>query len=208
MDGVGTSILGRPRPPSRDRRAPTTSHSRYTLIWEEPFKRTVTDVVCDNTRESALAESGQTFKVRHSRYSAAQLAPAREALAMIHTVTDEFAAEVATLCATPVHEDQWQRFLDLYVPRQAPSGAPLSPRAASLADRKRATLQKLYMHDSRVAPWAGTAHGVLQAANTYEHHEGTVRSTTRAERNMLRTVTGEWGRVDRAAHATLQRVLG
>lgn len=26
-----------------------------------------------------------------------------------------------------------------------------------------------------VASWAGTAHGVLQAINTYEHHEGTVR---------------------------------
>ena len=36
MDGVGTSILGRPRPSSRDRRAPTTSNHRYTLIWEEP----------------------------------------------------------------------------------------------------------------------------------------------------------------------------
>ena len=32
MGGVRTSILGRPRPLSRDRRA-----GRYTLIWEEPL---------------------------------------------------------------------------------------------------------------------------------------------------------------------------
>ena len=33
MDGVGTSIVGRPRRLSADRRARPT----YTLIWEEPF---------------------------------------------------------------------------------------------------------------------------------------------------------------------------
>ena len=37
------------------------------------FKRTVTDVVCDNTREAALAEKGQAYKVKHSRNSHAQL---------------------------------------------------------------------------------------------------------------------------------------
>ena len=36
MDGVGTSIVGRPRRLSADRRARPT----YTLIWEEPVSRT------------------------------------------------------------------------------------------------------------------------------------------------------------------------
>ncbi len=43
------------------------------------YKRTVTDTVCDNTRELALAEAGQEVKVKHSRYSRAQLGPARQA---------------------------------------------------------------------------------------------------------------------------------
>ena len=34
MDGVGTSIVGRPRRLPADRRARPT----YTLIWEEPLK--------------------------------------------------------------------------------------------------------------------------------------------------------------------------
>ncbi len=42
------------------------------------YKRTVTDTVCDNTRELALSEPGQQFKVKHSRHSHAQLAPARQ----------------------------------------------------------------------------------------------------------------------------------
>ena len=45
------------------------------------YKRTVTDTVCDNTRELALSESGQEFKIKHSRNSRLQLAPARQALA-------------------------------------------------------------------------------------------------------------------------------
>jgi hypothetical protein len=48
---------------------------------------------------------------------------------------------------------------------------------------------------------------VLQAVNTYEHHEGTVRGATRADRNMLRTVTGDFGKVDRATWKQLQAVL-
>ena len=54
------------------------------------FKRTVTDTICDSTRESAIAESGQTYNVKHSRYSQAQLAPALE---MVHSLADGFAAE-------------------------------------------------------------------------------------------------------------------
>src|SRR5664280_1495356 len=49
------------------------------------FKRTVTDTVCDNTRELALAETGQQYKIKHSRYSGMRIAEAREALSMIHT---------------------------------------------------------------------------------------------------------------------------
>jgi phage/plasmid-like protein (TIGR03299 family) len=172
------------------------------------FKRTVTDTVCDNTREMALSEKGQTYKVKHSRHSHAQLAPAREALAMVHTVADDFTAEVAKLCAIEVSRGHWNQFLDRHVPRKDPkTGKQLDGRALTLADNKRAALNRLYDHDARVAPWAGTAHGVVQAVNTYEHHEAIVRGASRPERNMLRAVTGEFGRLDRSTFDTLSQVL-
>ena len=153
------------------------------------FKRTVTDTVCDNTREIALAEAGQAYKVKHSRYSRAKLADARAALAMVHTLADDFAAEVAALCAIEVSPPQWQAFLDAEVPRvDTTTGQPLTGRARTLAEHKRDALNRLYRHDQRVTPWAGTAQGVLKAVNTYEHHESTVRGATRPERNMLRAV--------------------
>jgi len=64
----------------------------------------------------------------------------------------------------------------------------------------------LYRADPRVSPWAGTGHGVLQAVNTYEHHEGVVRGE-RAERNGLKTITGDFGRLDRSTWKTLTAIL-
>lgn len=171
------------------------------------YKRTVTDTVCDNIRELALSEAGQEFKVRHSRNSRAQLAPARQALEMVHTLADDFAAEVQQLCNTTVTDAQWTAFLDRHVPRvDERTRRPLEGRALTLADRKRQALQQLYQGDPRVAPWAGTAQGVLQAVNTYEHHEGAVRGD-RVERNNLKTINGDFGQLDRRTWRTLQPLL-
>jgi len=41
---------------------------------------------------------------------------------------------------------------------------PLTGRSQTLADTKRDTLTTRYRADPRVSPWAGTAHGVLQAS--------------------------------------------
>ena len=173
------------------------------------FKRTVTATVCDNTRGLALAEKGQQVKVKHTRGSRAQLAPARAALAMVHTLADEFTTEVAQLCATTVTDRQWATFFDQHVPILDPaSGQPLTGRSLTMADKKRGRLEALYRRDHRVAPWAGTAYGVLQAVNTWEHHDSVVRGAERSERNMLRTVNGDFGQLDRSTWHMLSAVLG
>lgn len=56
-----------------------------------------------------------------------------------------------------------------------------------MADSKRARLDELYVYDPRVAPWTGTAHGVLQAVNTWARHHATVRGSDRADRNAYKT---------------------
>jgi hypothetical protein len=42
---------------------------------------------------------------------------------LVHTLADEFAAEVAQLCATTVTPTKWSRFLDLHVPAWTPRGS-------------------------------------------------------------------------------------
>lgn len=149
------------------------------------FQRVVTNVVCDNTMSAALGESGQRIKVRHSRHSRLRLGEARQALAIVHTIADDFAAQVAELAAITVTDRQWARFLDTKVTTIGDAG-----RGRTLAERKQDSLTRLWNHDARVAQWRGTAWGVVQAVNTYVHHEQTVRGMARAERNMLRAVDG------------------
>ncbi len=169
------------------------------------YKPTVTDTVCDNTRACALAEKGQEFKVTRTANSRAPLGPARQALAMMPTLAQDSAA-VTELCATDVSGRQWQQFLDQHAPRTDDAGKPLEGKARTLAEAKREDLNQLYRNDPRVAPWLGTAHGVVQAVNTYEHHGGTIRGN-RPERNGLKSINGDFDRLDRTNWQALRTVL-
>jgi hypothetical protein len=123
-------------------------------------------------------------------------------------MADDFAAEVRQLCSIAVSDRQWRDFLDAHVPAMdRKTGQPLTERAKKSAERKRETLTALYTSDPRVVPWTKTAHGVLQAVNTYEHHETTVRGVSRPERNMLKTVSGDVGKLDRSTWHQLSRAL-
>lgn len=169
------------------------------------YKRVVTNVVCDNTMSAALrSEHGQQVKVRHSRNSAGRLGEVRDALAVVHTIAVDFAAQVAELTRITVTDSQWRAFVDAHAPLP-PSGVP--SRALTMAETKRASLARLWDHDARVTPWRGTGWGVVQAVNTYTHHEQSVRGMDRAERNMLRAVDGGVDALDSGTVATLRRVL-
>ena len=165
------------------------------------FKRAVTNIVCDNTMFAGLAELGQQIKIKHSRYSKLRLAEARDALNIVYEIADDFTAEVARLCQTKVTGAEWAAFLDAHAPLPDDKG-----RARTMAETKRDTLTRLWNHDNRVSPWHGTAWGVIQAVNTYTHHEQTVRGAGRVERNMLRAVTGGVDELDHATLATLRSV--
>jgi phage/plasmid-like protein (TIGR03299 family) len=167
------------------------------------FGRKVTNVICDNTHGIAMSERGQQIKIRHSRYSKLKLTEARQALNVIHEITSDFAAEVTRLCSIDVSDAAWAAFLDAHAPLPEAAG-----RGRAMAERKRETLTRLYDRDQRVAPWRGTGWGVLQAVNTYTHHEGIVRGAARAERNMLNAVTGRTDDLDQQTLDTLAGVLG
>lgn len=171
------------------------------------FKRTVTNVVCDNTHAAALSENGETFKARHTSGSQLKLAEARTALNIVHAMADDFAAEVKELCETTVTEDQWNKFLD-----EVTAASTDSKAAKTRSENKRDVLNRLYKLDVRCAPWKGTKYGVVQTMNTFEHHEAGTKnrggvSATRFERNMLKAAKGEWETFDRQTVATLDKVL-
>lgn len=172
------------------------------------YKRTVTNTVCDNTMSAALGEKSATVKVRHSRHSNLKLADARAALDIVHTIGDDFARQVAQLANVTVSDGDFARFLDMLAPLADPkTGEQKKGRGLTLATNKRTKLAEMYENDNRVAPWAGTAWGVVQLVNTYEHHAGTVKGMSRADRNMLRAVKGETEKSDADTLATLTNLL-
>ncbi|WP_410595421.1 DUF932 domain-containing protein [Amycolatopsis sp. lyj-23] len=176
--------------------------SSHDASLKSRYKRVVTNVVCDNTMNIGLREDGQEVAVVHKRNSALQLLSARDALHIVHTVADDFAAEVKKLCQTTVTDRAWKAFLDAHTPIPEQPG-----RGRTNAANKRSALTRLWTSDSRVSPWKNTGWGVVQAVNTHLNHEAVIRGAGRAERNMTRVMTGELGKHDRTAAATLHKVL-
>jgi phage/plasmid-like protein (TIGR03299 family) len=165
------------------------------------YKRTVINVVCDNTMGIALAGGGRVIKIKHSPNSRLDVLSAREALDVVTILGDDFAAQVRALCETEVPEKTWNEFVRAHVPDGE------SDRSKINASAHRAELHRLWTSDSRVEPWKGTAWGVVQAVNTYGHHYASVRGASRAQRAIEHTVTSHAEKTDNATLATLDKVL-
>lgn len=163
-------------------------------------------VVCDNTLSAALGEKVNRVKVRHSRHSLGKVQEVRDALGIVHQVADDFAAQVEALTAQDVSDRQWKRFVEEYAGLDAAMKKGQG-HSLTLAENKVNTLSAMWNTDERVAPWAGTAYGVVAAVNTYTHHEAIVRGAGRAERNMERTVKGEWDALDAGTLSLLDKVM-
>jgi phage/plasmid-like protein (TIGR03299 family) len=150
---------------------------------------------------AGLSEIGQQISYRHRGDPEFNVVDAREALAIVHTTADDFAAEVAALCRTEVSEKAWRAFLELHVP------ATDTKHGRTMAEHKRGTLTQLWVSDERVSPWRNTAWGVVQAVNTHAHHYKAVRNASRPERNMSRVVDGSAHKLDSATIKEINRVL-
>ena len=178
----------------------TTSHNGK---FATTFKAVDTFVVCDNTHACALAEDGQQYKLRHSKYSTMKLQNARDALGIIHQGIDNSVAEITALSNWEVSSQEFARVMDILCP--VPKLEDSTQTAVTRAENKRGAIAGLYAHDDRVAPWAGTALGVLQAFNTWEHHVNGSKKN-RVERNILNIMSGKTEKADNKVIETLRLV--
>jgi len=166
------------------------------------YKKVVTQTVCDNTMNIALSENGESYKLKHTRYSGMKIADAREALAIIHTMSDEFTADVARLCSMKVSQAAYQTLLDTLVPVPDDDG-----RGKTVAQNKQTDITALYKSDARCAPWTGTAYGVLAAFNTWNTHVASVRKgTPRYIRNTENVLSGKMEKADALVLETLAAI--
>jgi phage/plasmid-like protein (TIGR03299 family) len=167
----------------------TTSHNGTISTT---YKQVTTFVVCDNTYEMALGESDPEFRIRHSKYSSMRIQSARDALGIVHRMTESMVRHIRVLADTQVSEKHFEMVLNAVVPKPSPD----SKMATTRADTKRDAIVGLYRTDARAAEWRGSALGVLQAFNTYnQHFAGTDKN--RIERNMTNTLMGSTKVADR-----------
>lgn len=176
------------------------------------YKRGNNVVVCDNTLHAALKSDTMRIRVKHTKNSATQtrIQGVRDALNIVHTEAEDFAREIRELCATEVSNRQWRAFLDAYTPlpeqKLTKGGGPGS--GYTRTENKRDKLTAMYLQDYRVTDWTGTAFGVLQAVNTYNMHETSVRGDLhRVERNMINDIKDKIRDEDVRVLDTLNRVL-
>ena len=164
------------------------------------YKRTVTIVVCDNTRAAALQEDGQDFRVRHTANSVLRLDDARQALNIVYEMGDAFGRELEQLLAVKVTDKQWEAFLsDMF-----PVKEDAAQQAHTKVDKDKEVFRTLWTQDDRVTPWRNTAFGVLQAVNTHRQYIRPLRGgTLRVERNMMDTLTGYTEESDQKAMSRL-----
>ena len=167
------------------------------------YKRTCTIVVCDNTRHIALREQSEQITVRHTSRSHLRLGDAREALQIVHTLSDDFAREIETLMSVPVFDFQFDRFLQTLVP----SSDDDSQQSQTRAVNTRSTLRDMWQTDYRCAPYRNTAFGVVQTVNTWRQHmKPTRQGRSMLERTMMDTLTGQTEIADRNVIEMLQAV--
>lgn len=168
------------------------------------YKKGFTNVVCDNTFGMFMSEAGETYRRKHTRNSEFSLLSAADALNTLSSVAETVAKDIERLQSVDVSDGNWQKFVEAH----APIKADASKRSITMAEGMRGGLTQMWRTDMRVAPWAGTAWGVVQAVNTYNEHFSIVRNVDPFERKMVRAVKGQIAKDDRDTLVTLGGILG
>lgn len=168
------------------------------------YKRTVTIVVCDNTRTIALREHGQQISIRHTANSALRVQDARTALNIVHGLEDEFSAQVHKMLNQTVTDQQFEKFINKIVPLKDAE----SKQAVTRADNTKQQLLTLWRDDERSASWKNTAFGALQAVNTHrQHFRNTRKGNLIVERTMLDSLNGKLQVLDDRAEEILYSII-
>lgn len=227
---------------------PETYHNKLTGIDYRPnllgstsfdgsvatrWDRTVTNVVCDNTHQYALSQSGAatgSFRARRTKNFAELLKGAREALGLIDQTKTDFDAAIEEWAKVKVSEKNFIDWLDIIVPipelvekmvtvksiQGEVQIAKTSTNALTIAMNKRDQLEDLWHNDPRVAPWTKTKLGIVQLGNTWNHHFAVTKGAklfdgnklqARVEGNQMKVMDGTFAKADTKFIEAIDKVL-
>lgn len=163
----------------------TTSHNGSIGTT---FKKVSTRVECDNLLAYALQEGGESYRARHSKNSTLKLQSVRDALGFVHAMTEDIVAEVLKYASVKVSDREWEAIVQRLIPFSLSTST--TKQSVSRVENKQERIRDMYKNDPRVAPFKGTALGVLQAFNTNSQHN-VGKAENKVERNMFNAITGK-----------------
>lgn len=179
----------------------TTSHNGSLATTH---KMTNTVVVCDNTLSMGLAEKSGTHRTRHSKHSGFKIQSVRDAIGIVHTMTDNIMLEIEAFASQEVTDKQFAEIVNRLVPI-AEIGETTNSARTKMGN-KQDVIYSLYNSNPMVAPWKGTKLGVVQAFNTYQHHISG-NDSKRAQRNLTNAVMGKTDEADQQVIKAIDLVL-
>lgn len=171
---------------------------------QSTFFTGATFIQCDNTLEMGLSGASTRAKTKHTGKATRgfNVTDHRAALQVMFAATKEIDAEIERMLGTKVTDAELAKFLNAYDPIAEAEGV-----ARRKAQARHAELTTMWREDDRVAPWAGTAFGVLQLTNTWRTQVRPVRNVERADRVMQDVILGQGQKDDADAMRTLAKVL-
>lgn len=168
---------------------------------------------CDNMFGGITADAkaaGRQYKVKHTANSnnVSHVAGFREAMVILDQSAHTMQDWMKTMSGIEVPRREWLKVLDIIEP-PAPAGS--TGVKVTKTNNRRDLLDSIYQGEGELGalngPFAGTAFGVVQANNTYQHHGVGVRGTTRLERVYDRAIRGDLAASDQVAVEALAKVL-
>lgn len=163
-------------------------------------------IVCDNTLTLGISGAKFLVRKRHTKYSlnADTWQELRESLQLaIADQADTFKTNAEVLTNTRISEGEWAKFLTVHFGEVPGDEGRGRTQIINRNDR----LTAMWRNDSRVNPWHGTAFGVVQAVNTWTHHEVKPRAGSRGDTNMWRAVSGKGAELDSGSLKSINIVL-
>lgn len=179
----------------------TTSHNGSISTT---YKQVSTRIECDNLLARALGEKTESFRARHTKNSNFRLQNVRDALGFVHRMTEDIVAEVTKYANIKVSDREWEAIVNRLMPIN--TDPKVAKQAISRVENKQERIKELYRNDPRVAPFNGTALGVIQAFNTFNQHL-IGKDDNRVERNMFNALTGKVESNDRSVMEAIEQMV-
>lgn len=148
-----------------------TFSSSYNGTMKTQINQNTVLPICDNT-VSWAREQGTAF--RHSKNSNQKLGTYRNVTQALIDGETQFELILEDLTSTKATDNKFGKFLDRYLGVDDDD----TERTMKRKQRVKREIDELRVNDPRVAPWADTQFGWLQAVNTWEQHRSIIRNTT------------------------------